>query len=53
MLASLGISETLGKTEIYDVHIVLFFPNSDQEVVWLDISMYEMTRMNEFYSLQL
>ena len=53
MLTSLWVTEALGKTEVDNVDIVLFLSNSNQKVVWLDVSVQEVTRMNEFNALKL
>jgi len=39
MLASLRVPEALGKAEVDDIDIVLLLSDSDQEVVWLDVSV--------------
>ena len=39
MLTSFGVTEALGKTEVDYIYIMLFFANSDQKVVWFDISV--------------
>ena len=43
MLSSFGVSESLGEAEIDDVHEMLFFTDSNQEVIRLDISVQEMS----------
>lgn len=53
VFAGLGISESLGETEIDDVDVVLLLANANQEVVRLDISMQEVSGMNELNPLQL
>lgn len=42
VLASFGVTETFGETEIDNVHIVLLLPDADQEVVWLDVTVKEV-----------
>jgi hypothetical protein len=42
MLSCFGISETLGQSEIDDVDEMLLFADTDQEVIWLYISMQEV-----------
>jgi len=51
VLSSLGISETLSKTEIYHIYLVLFFIDSNQEVVRFDVSMKEVIIVQKFHSL--
>lgn len=53
VLSCLGITETLGQTEVDDVHVVLFLANTNEEVVRLDVSVQEVTRVHELNSLQL
>lgn len=45
------LSVSLCKTKVDYVHIVLFLTNSNQEIVWLNISVKEMSWMDIFYSL--
>lgn len=52
MLASLGVSEALGKTEINNIDVVLLFADSNEEIVGFDISMQEMSRMYELNALK-
>jgi hypothetical protein len=44
---------TFGEPEINDVDHVLVLPCTNQEVVWLDISMKEPILMDKLNSLQL
>jgi hypothetical protein len=53
VLASFGISEALGETEIDNVDVVLFLADTNEEVVWLDVTVKEVTRVHEFNSLKL
>lgn len=53
MFPCFRVSEALGKTEIDDVDVVLLFANTDQEVIRLYVSMQEVARVYEFYSLKL
>ena len=53
VLTGLGVTEALGQTEIDDIHVVLFFSNSNQEIVGLNVSMEEMPGVDEFDSLKL
>jgi hypothetical protein len=53
MFSSFGVSESLGKSEINDIDVVLFLADPNQEVVRLNVSVEEVARVNEFYSLQL
>jgi hypothetical protein len=43
VLASFRVSEALGETEIDDINVVLLLSDTNQEVVWLDITMKEVT----------
>jgi hypothetical protein len=43
VLASLGVSESLGEPEINDVDIVLLLADPDEEVVWLYVSVQEVS----------
>ena len=52
MLASLRVSEPLGQTEINNVYVVLLLADSNQEVVWLNITMEEVPRMDKLNSLE-
>jgi len=52
VLACLGVSEALCETEIDDVYVVLFFADTNQEVVGLDISVKEVTRVHKLDSLK-
>jgi len=51
VFAGLWIPEPLGKTEVDNVYIVLFLSDSYQEIIRLDISVKEVTRMHKFNSL--
>ena len=53
MLAGFGVSEALGESEVNHVYVVLLLADSDQEVVWLDVSVQEMPRMHKLNSLKL
>ncbi len=53
VLACLGVSEALCETEIDDVYVVLFFSDTNQEVVGLDISVQEVARVHKLDSLKL
>jgi hypothetical protein len=52
VFASLGVSESLGKPKIDHIDVVLLFANANEEIVWLDISMQKVPRMDEFNSLE-
>lgn len=52
MFASFGITESFCETEVDNVNIVLFFTNSDKEIVRFYISMQEMSRVNKLNSLK-
>ena len=53
MFSSFGVSESLGQTEINHINVVLLLPNSNKEVIGLNVSVQEVARVYEFYSLQL
>lgn len=53
MFASLGVSESLGKTEIDDVDVVLLLPDTDKEVIRLNVSVKEVSGVHELDSLEL
>jgi hypothetical protein len=53
MLARLGVTESFGKTKIDHIYIVLFLANANQEVVWLDVSMKEVSTVDKLDSLKL
>ena len=53
MLTGLGVTEALSQAKIDYVNVMLLLPNANQEVVWLDITVKEVTRMYEFNSLKL
>jgi len=42
VFSGFGVTETLGKTEINDIDIVLLFADADEEVIGLDVSMKEV-----------
>ena len=52
MLASLRVTEPLGQTEVNNVYVVLLLADSNQEVVWLYITMEEVPRMDKLNSLE-
>lgn len=43
MLSSTRLSVSLGQTEVNNVDVVLLLANSNQEVIWLNISVQEMS----------
>jgi hypothetical protein len=53
VLAGLWVPETFGKAEIDDVHVMLFLPDTDEEVVGLDVTVEEVTGVHELDSLEL
>ena len=53
VLAGLGVPETFGEAEIDDVHVMLLLPDADEEVVWLDVTVEEVTGVHELDSLEL
>ena len=42
MLSCFRVSEPLGQSEINDVNEMLFLTDTDQKIVWLDISVQKM-----------
>jgi len=50
MQVCLGVSVFLGKTEIDHIDLITTFPNAHEKVVWLDISMDKVSRVNVFDS---
>lgn len=53
MLACLGVSEALSEAEIDNINVVLFFADTNQEVIGLDISVKEVARVHKLDSLEL
>ena len=53
VLAGLGVPETFGEAKIDDVHVMLLLPDADEEVVWLDVTVEEVTGVHELDSLEL
>ena len=53
VFTSLGVSESLGKTEIDNVDVVLLFADTDKEVIRLNISVEEVSGVHELDSLEL
>lgn len=53
MFTGLGVAETFSQAKIDNVNVMLLLPNANQEVVWLDITVKEVTGMHEFNSLEL
>lgn len=53
VLACLGVSEALGKTEVDYVDVVLLFADTNQEVIGFDISVKEVARVDKLNSLEL
>ena len=43
VLTGLRVPEAFGKAEIDYVHIMLFFADTDEEVVWLDVSVKKVS----------
>ena len=50
MQVCLGVSVFLGKTEIDHIDLITTFPNAHEKVVWLDISMDKVSRVDVFDS---
>ena len=53
VLSGLGVTVPLSQTEIDYVYVVLFLPETNEEVVWLYITVKEMPRMHILDALQL
>jgi len=53
MLTGLRITEPLSKSEVNYVDIVLFFADTNQKIVWFDITVQKVARMHELDSLKL
>lgn len=53
VLAGLGVAESFSETKIDYVHVMLLFADTYQEVVWLNVAMKEVPRVNKLDSLEL
>jgi hypothetical protein len=53
VLTGFGISKALCKTKIDYVHVVLLLADTNEEIIWFDVTMKEMTRVHELNSLKL
>ena len=53
MLTSLRVTEPLSQSEVNHVDVVLLLADTDEEVVWFDVTMKEVTRMHKLNALQL
>ena len=53
VLACLWVSKSLGKSEVNHIYVVLFLANSNEEVVWFDVSVQKVARVHKLDSLQL
>ena len=51
MLSSFRVTETLSQTKVDHVDIMLFLADTDQEVVWLDVSVKEMAGVDKLNAL--
>jgi hypothetical protein len=40
----LGVTELLGKTKSRNIDLITKLPNAHQEVIWLDVTMYEVAK---------
>lgn len=47
---SLGVSVLFGQTEINHIDLIASFPNAHEEIVWLDVSVDKVSRVNVFDS---
>ena len=52
MFAGLGVTVALRQAEIDDVNVVLFLSNADEEVIWLYVSVQEVTGVHELDALE-
>lgn len=52
MLTSLRVTEPLSQSEVNHVDVVLLLADTDEEVVWFDVTMKEVTRMHKLNALQ-
>ena len=50
MKVGLWVSELLGQTKVDDVYLVSAFADAHQEVVGLDVTMDEVTRVDVFHA---
>ena len=50
MQVCLGVSVFLGESEINHIDLITTFPNAHEKVVWLDISMDKVSRVDVFDS---
>ena len=51
MLSGLWVTETLSQTKVDHIDVVLLFADSDQEIVWFDVSVKEMAGVDELNAL--
>jgi hypothetical protein len=51
VLACLWVPEALGQTEVDNVDVVLLLANAYQEIIGLNISVEEVSRMHKLNSL--
>ena len=47
MLTSFWVPEALSKPKVNDIHEMLLLLNTYQEVIWFDISVQEVARVDE------
>ena len=53
VLTSLRVSKPFCEAKIDNVNVVLLLSDTNKEIIWLDISVEEVSRVNELYSLKL
>ena len=53
MVSRFRVTESFRKSEVNDVNIVLFFSDTNQKVVGINVSVKEMSAVHELNSLQL
>jgi hypothetical protein len=53
MVSGFRVTESFCESEVNDVNIMLFFSDTNQKVVWFDVSVKEMSAVHELNSLQL
>ena len=51
VLTCLRVSESLGEPKINYIDVMLLLANSDEEIIWLYVSVEKMPRVHELNSL--
>ena len=52
VFSSFGVTEPFGKPEINNIDKMLLLSDANQEVVWLNVTMQKMSRVNKLQSLK-